>query len=76
MIDDTRPVSGLTANPELNGLRPLEVFDRAVRALTDAGFAVILNNHSTQTRWCCGVDGSERWNSGRSTEEWIEDWVL
>ncbi|MET8880073.1 glycoside hydrolase family 5 protein [Streptomyces rubiginosohelvolus] len=76
MIDDTRPVSGLAANPELNGLRPLEVFDRAVRALTDAGFAVILNNHSTQTRWCCGVDGSERWNSGRSTEEWIEDWVL
>ncbi|KFK91286.1 glycoside hydrolase [Streptomyces sp. JS01] len=76
MIDDTRPVSGLTANPELNGLRPLEVFDRAVRALTDAGFAVILNNHSTQTRWCCGVDGSERWNSGQSTEEWIEDWVL
>ncbi|MFF4942214.1 glycoside hydrolase family 5 protein [Streptomyces rubiginosohelvolus] len=76
MIDDTRPVSGLTANPELNGLRPLEVFDRAVRALTDAGFAVILNNHSTQTRWCCGVDGSERWNSGQSAEEWIEDWVL
>lgn len=76
MTDDTRPVSGLTANPELNGLRPLEVFDRAVRALTDAGFAVILNNHSTQTRWCCGVDGSERWNSGQSTEEWIEDWVL
>ncbi|MCT6780148.1 glycoside hydrolase family 5 protein [Streptomyces sp. CS7] len=76
MIDDTRPVSGLAANPELNGLPPLEVFDRAVRALTDAGFAVILNNHSTQTRWCCGVDGSERWNSGQSTEEWIEDWVL
>ncbi|MFG2762719.1 glycoside hydrolase family 5 protein [Streptomyces rubiginosohelvolus] len=76
MIDDTRPVAGLAANPELNGLRPLEVFDRAVRALTDAGFAVILNNHSTQTRWCCGVDGSERWNSGQSSEEWIEDWVL
>ncbi|MFE9376885.1 glycoside hydrolase family 5 protein [Streptomyces sp. NPDC006855] len=76
MIDDTRPVSGLTANPELNGLLPLEVFDRAVRALTDAGFAVILNNHSTRTRWCCGVDGSERWNSGQSTEEWIGDWVL
>ncbi|MFD7856510.1 glycoside hydrolase family 5 protein [Streptomyces microflavus] len=76
MLDDTRPISGLAANPELNGLRPLEVFDRAVRALTDAGFAVILNNHSTQTRWCCGVDGSERWNSGQNTEEWIEDWVL
>ncbi|PWS45394.1 glycoside hydrolase, partial [Streptomyces sp. ZEA17I] len=76
MIDDTRPVTGLAANPELNGLRPLEVFDRAVRALTDAGFAVILNNHSTASRWCCGVDGSERWNSGQTTREWVDDWVL
>ncbi|MEU0544023.1 cellulase family glycosylhydrolase [Nocardia sp. NPDC005978] len=76
MIGDARPVRGLTANPGLNGLTPLEVFDRAVAALTDAGLAVILNNHTTATRWCCAVDGSERWNSGQSTEKWIEDWAF
>ncbi|MEV0029565.1 cellulase family glycosylhydrolase [Nocardia sp. NPDC050793] len=74
MITDNRAVTGLTANPELNGLRPIEVFDRAVKALTDAGLGVILNNHTTSTRWCCAVDGNERWNSGQSWDEWIEDW--
>ncbi|MFJ4716577.1 glycoside hydrolase family 5 protein [Streptomyces sp. NPDC088785] len=76
MIGDTRPVTGLTANPRLDGLRPLEVFDRAVEALTDAGFAVVLNNHTTTTRWCCGVDGNERWNSGQSTRKWLDDWAF
>ncbi|WP_428949883.1 glycoside hydrolase family 5 protein [Streptomyces sp. cg35] len=76
MLSDTQPVTGLTANPRLNGLRPLEVFDEAVQALTDAGFAVILNNHTTTTRWCCGVDGNERWNSGQSTQKWLDDWVF
>ncbi|QLY29751.1 glycoside hydrolase family 5 protein [Nocardia huaxiensis] len=76
MITDTRPVQGLTANPTLNGLKPLEVYDRAVTALTDAGLAVILNNHTTSTLWCCAVDGNERWNSGQTTEEWIDDWVF
>ncbi|MEV6660356.1 glycoside hydrolase family 5 protein [Nocardia fluminea] len=76
MISDNRPVQGLTANPELNGLRPIEVFDRAVAALTDAGLGVILNNHTTSTLWCCAVDGNERWNSGQSRQEWIDDWTL
>ncbi len=74
MITDSHTVTGLTANPELNGLRPLDVYDRAVEALTDAGLAVILNNHTTTTRWCCSLDGNERWNSSQSWEEWIEDW--
>nr|WP_281252111.1 cellulase family glycosylhydrolase [Rhodococcus maanshanensis] len=76
MIRDTRPVKGLTANPGMNGLTPLEVFDNAVHALTGAGLAVILNNHSTSTRWCCGLDGNEFWNSGQSTDQWVNDWVF
>ncbi|WP_084523154.1 glycoside hydrolase family 5 protein [Nocardia inohanensis] len=76
MISDTRPVEGLTANPELNGLKPLEVYDRAVAALTTAGIGVILNNHTTSTRWCCAVDGNERWNSGQSTQKWVDDWAF
>ncbi|RMI34467.1 glycoside hydrolase [Nocardia stercoris] len=75
MITDTRPVQGLTANPSLNGLTPLQVYDRAVTALTDAGLGVILNNHTTTTRWCCAVDGNERWNSGQDTATWVADWA-
>ncbi|MFF0634688.1 glycoside hydrolase family 5 protein [Nocardia sp. NPDC004151] len=76
MITDTRPIQGLTANPSLNGLKPLEVYDRAVKALTDAGLAVILNNHTTTTLWCCSNDGNNFWNSGQSTEKWVDDWAF
>ncbi|MFE3259825.1 glycoside hydrolase family 5 protein [Nocardia sp. NPDC059091] len=76
MIADDRPVQGLTANPALNGLKPLEVYDKAVAALTGAGLGVILNNHATTTRWCCAVDGNERWNSGQDTDTWVNDWAF
>ncbi|WP_371680171.1 glycoside hydrolase family 5 protein [Streptomyces sp. NBC_01276] len=70
------PDSAVAANPALRGRTPLQVYDAVVSALTDAGFAVILNNHTGTTRWCCGLDGNERWNSGRSTAQWADDWVF
>ncbi|MEV4181971.1 cellulase family glycosylhydrolase [Streptosporangium canum] len=78
MLTDSRPVTdaGVAANPRLRGLTPLQVFDKVVEALTADGLAVILNNHTTTTRWCCGVDGNERWNSGQSTQKWVDDWVF
>lgn len=78
MINDARPVTdaGVAANPQLRGLTPLQVYDKVVEALTTDGFAVILNNHTTTTRWCCGVDGNERWNSSQSTQKWLDDWVF
>ncbi|WP_214322618.1 glycoside hydrolase family 5 protein [Nonomuraea sediminis] len=78
MITDARPVTdaGVAANPQLRGLTPLQVYDKVVEALTADGFAVILNNHTTTTRWCCGVDGNERWNSSQSTQKWLDDWVF
>lgn len=78
MIHDTTPVAdrAVTANPALRGKTPLQVFDAVVRALTDADLAVILNNHTGTTRWCCGVDGNERWNTSRSAEEWEDDWLF
>ncbi|MCX5379988.1 glycoside hydrolase family 5 protein [Streptomyces sp. NBC_00091] len=78
MLHTTTPVpdAAVAANPALRGRTPLQVFDAAVAALTDAGFAVILNNHTGTTRWCCGLDGNERWNSGRSTAQWADDWVF
>lgn len=76
MIRDRRPITGLTANPRFNGLTPLQAYDLIVETLTKSGFAVILNNHTTTTRWCCGLDGNERWNSGQSTETFVDDWVF
>ncbi|MEU9128489.1 cellulase family glycosylhydrolase [Kitasatospora sp. NPDC048540] len=78
LIHDTTPVpdTAVAANPQLRGKTPLQVFDAVVAALTADGFAVILNDHTTTARWCCGLDGNERWNSGQSTEQWIADWVF
>ncbi|WP_107094753.1 cellulase family glycosylhydrolase [Streptomyces sp. XY431] len=72
----TVPDVAVTANPQLRGKTPLQVFDAVVSALTADGFAVILNNHTTSYRFCCGLDGNERWNSGQSTQQWIDDWVF
>ncbi|MGW5645662.1 glycoside hydrolase family 5 protein [Saccharopolyspora sp. NPDC003752] len=78
MIRDsaTVPDAAVAANPELRGKTRLQVYDAAVSALTDSGFAVILNNHTNTTRWCCGLDGNERWNSSQSDQAWQDDWVF
>ncbi|MFI8500711.1 glycoside hydrolase family 5 protein [Streptomyces sp. NPDC085524] len=78
LLHDTSivPDSAVAANPQLKGRTPLQVFDAVVGALTADGFAVILNNHTTTYRFCCGLDGNERWNSGQSTQQWIDDWVF
>ncbi|MFF7242601.1 glycoside hydrolase family 5 protein [Embleya sp. NPDC008237] len=71
----TVPDAAVAANPQLRGKTPLQVFDAVVAALTADGFAVVLNNHTGTTRWCCGVDGNERWNTSRSTADWVADWI-
>ncbi|MGW1080635.1 glycoside hydrolase family 5 protein [Kitasatospora sp. NPDC002522] len=78
LIHDTAavPDAAVTANPQLRGRTPLQVYDAVVAALTADGFAVILNNHTTSYRFCCGLDGNERWNSGQSTQAWEDDWVF
>lgn len=78
MIHDTVPVTddAVAANPSLRAKTPLEVYDAVVRELTAAGLAVILNNHTNTTRWCCGVDGNERWNASQSTGTWENDWLF
>ncbi|GAA0681687.1 hypothetical protein GCM10010193_39250 [Kitasatospora atroaurantiaca] len=76
LIHDTTvvPDAAVAANPQLRGKTPLQVYDAVVAALTADGFAVILNNHTTTYRFCCGLDGNERWNSGQSTQQWEDDW--
>ncbi|MDR2321518.1 MAG: glycoside hydrolase family 5 protein [Microbacterium sp.] len=78
MLGMTAPVpdAAVAANPQLRGKTPLQVFDAVIAALTADGFAVILNNHTTTSRWCCSHDdGNTKWYSSQTTEKWISDWV-
>jgi len=79
MIHDTNPVPDdwVQANPQFKGMTPLQIYDAAIQALTDRGFAVIINNHTNKSKWCCGVDdGNERWNESQTAEQWGDDWVF
>lgn len=72
------------ANPDLAGLRAMDVFEAVTTALTDAGIAVIINNHITTATWCCGANPCDSgWANDhlgaicsiRQTEEgWIRNW--
>ncbi|KAI1433635.1 endoglucanase E1 [Xylaria sp. CBS 124048] len=74
----------LSANPDLYGLRALDIFVAVVEALTEAGIAVIVNNHITSATWCCGVDPCDAgWSNdflgplcriSQSEEGWIQHW--
>ncbi|KAG6849591.1 hypothetical protein H0H93_007176 [Arthromyces matolae] len=78
MIHDNTVVqeSSVAANPQFKGLTPLQVYDAVIQALTRRGFAVILNNHTNKSIWCCGVDGNERWNESQTVDEWETDWLF
>jgi endoglucanase len=79
MIHDTSIVQDdwVKANPQFKGMTALQVYDAVVAALTARRFAVILNNHTNKSRWCCGVnDGNERWNKSQDEATWIADWVF
>ncbi|KAJ7084651.1 cellulase [Mycena belliarum] len=78
MIHDTTPVQDawVAANPQFRGMTPLQVYDAVVKALTDRGFAVIVNNHTGKSLWCCGIDGNERWNTSRDFNTWVNDWLF
>ena len=74
----------LAANPDLIGMRALDVFEAVVTSLTDAGIAVIVNNHITTATWCCGADPCDAgWANdhlgpicrvSQTEEDWIRHW--
>ncbi|KAF7332636.1 Glycoside hydrolase [Mycena kentingensis (nom. inval.)] len=78
MIHDTRVVddSWVAANPQFKGMTPLQVYDAVIKALTDRGIAVIINNHTKTSIWCCGVDDNARWDKVQSFDAWAADWVF
>jgi hypothetical protein len=74
----------LAANRDLVGKRALEIFEAVVESLTDAGLAVIVNNHITQSAWCCGANPCDAaWHNDylgpvcrvwQSEDQWLENW--
>ncbi|CAD6971675.1 unnamed protein product [Tilletia controversa] len=78
MIHDSSivPDSALKANPQLTGMTALQSFDAAIAVLTKKCIAVILNNMTNKSLWCCGADLNSRWNSGQTTAQWQSDWLL
>jgi endoglucanase len=61
------PAALVSANPDLAGCTPWEVYQECVAALTRAGIMVIPNCHLLYPGWCCsGADGNGLW--------WNENW--
>jgi endoglucanase len=75
----------LVANPDLVGLRALDIYTAVVESLTAAGLLVVINNHITQATWCCGANLCDAsWSNDwlgplcrvRQTEDgWIQNWA-
>lgn len=68
----------LAANPGLIGKSPIQIFDEIVKELSRQDIAVILNNHTTKSQWCCSQnDGDGLWyNESFTTQQWINDWLM
>ena len=65
----------LTANPDLIGKTPLEVFDRVVEALAEQNIMIVLNNHISAAGWCCLYEEDGLWYTRKYSErKWINDW--
>lgn len=78
------PAELLAANSDLLGKRALDVYEAVVNSLTEAGVAVIVNNHITQATWCCGINPCDAaWTNSylrglcrvrQDEEQWIRNW--
>ncbi len=66
------------------GPRALDVYKACVEAMTEAGLAVIINDHITNAHWCDGKNLCDAsWKNDhygpicsirQTTESWIENW--
>ncbi|CAK4029967.1 glycoside hydrolase family 5 [Lecanosticta acicola] len=69
---------------ELQGPRAIDVFNACVKAMTDAGLAVIINDHITNAHWCDGKNLCDSsWKNDhlgpickikQTTQTWIDHW--
>jgi len=69
-----------TVNKELEGLSPLQVYDRVIEELGSAGVTVMINNHTTVGAWSGGVELNGMWFRDQckvyTEQAWIDDWVM
>lgn len=67
-------------NKDLEGLSPLQVYDRVIEELGAAGVTVIINNHTTVGAWSGGVELNGMWFRDQckvyTEQSWIDDWVM
>lgn len=65
-------------NAALVGKRALEVFDQTIAELSRVGVMTVLNNHNSESGWCCDIDSAEgMWDTPTyPTQRWVEAWAL
>lgn len=65
-------------NPALVGKHALEVFDATITALSHVGVMTILNNHNSESGWCCHIDSVEgMWDTpAYPVQRWVDAWEL
>lgn len=70
------PNSFLSANPDLFGMTPWQVYQACVKTLTDAGIMVIPNCHILHSGWCCSqADNNGLWyNSNWPESRFYNSW--
>jgi endoglucanase len=68
----------LAANPNLIGLRALDILDQVIAALAKESLLILLDNHMSDADWCCSDnDGNGLWyNANFSKHDWISIWEL
>eukprot|EP00931_Biecheleriopsis_adriatica_P090190 TRINITY_DN64217_c0_g1_i1.p1 TRINITY_DN64217_c0_g1~~TRINITY_DN64217_c0_g1_i1.p1 ORF type:complete len:621 (-),score=92.03 TRINITY_DN64217_c0_g1_i1:39-1901(-) len=66
----------VAANPKLIGLHALDVMDEVITALANEGVLVWLDNHMSDTDWCCDrADCNGFWfNTRWSEDDWVNAW--
>ena len=71
------PPAAISANPDLRGRTPWQVYQACVNALTDAGLMVIPNCHLLFRGWCCSdSDGNGLWWNGNwPPSTFTNDWL-
>ncbi len=68
----------VAANPQFRGKQALVVFDAVVKALSDEGLMIILDNHRSRGDWCCDEGhGDGLWYTPAYPEyAWLTDWKM
>jgi endoglucanase len=70
------PASAVTANPDLAGQTPWQVYQACVAALTGAGLMVIPVFHMLDQGWCCADNDLNGlwWNSAWTAAQFTSTW--